>query len=305
MKPSRAAGTPTSVLARLKNESDRTGEGFNSLLSRYASFRFLHRLSLSPYADQFFLKGATMFLVWAGSMHRPTRDIDLLALSPLAEEILRKVFQEVCAIECLEDAVVFDPASVHTDVIRQEQPHGGIRVKLTGHIGKARIALQVDVGFGDAVTPGPRRIELPAMIANVPAVRLKGYPAETAIAEKFQTLVVLGLGNSRMKDFVDIALLAAAMDFQGRTLAKAIRATFGTRGTPILAEIPVALTAEFWSDELVGDRFRAFVIKNAIGAPYDDLEFVAARIRDLVRPAMQAAHSGAALKESWRDGKWI
>jgi predicted nucleotidyltransferase component of viral defense system len=288
----------------LKALADRIGEGFNPLLDRYVAFRLLHRLSASRFADRFYVKGATMFLIWMGTMHRPTRDIDLLGLTAQDENDLRDAFRELCAIECPEDGVIFDPETVRAEAIREEQTYGGIRIKLVGYIGKAKIPLQVDVGFGDAVTPAAPDIELPGIIGGIPAIKLKGYPVETAIAEKLQAMVALGLGNGRMKDFLDVARLAEAMRFDGATLARAIRATFDRRRTKIPTDIPLALTAEFYSDGLVTARWRAFVARNSVQPPYDSLGFVSARILKLVLLPLQAVYSGTAFEAAWRDGAW-
>lgn len=275
-----------SVMARLLNESRATGEAFNPLLARYVGFRLLHRLSVSPFQDRFYVKGAVMFLFWTGSNHRPTKDIDLLGLTTQDLDEITQTFRNFCLIPCPEDGVVFDVDTVQSELIREEQTYGGVRVTLHGYLGTAKIPLQIDIGFGDAVTPDAQEIELPSILHGVPTARLKGYPAESAIAEKFQSMTVLGLANSRMKDFYDIAYLADTMTFEASTLARAIKATFERRGTPLPTEAPVALTETFYRDEQIDTRWKAFVRKNQIKPPYDDLVHVIEKIKRLIQPLL-------------------
>jgi hypothetical protein len=225
-----------------------------------------------------------MFLVWTGSVHRPTRDIDLLGLTEPDEGTLVETFKTICAEGCPEDGVIFEPSTVTAETIREQSAYGGIRVNLVGMIGRARIPLQVDVGFGDAVFPEPKRIELPGLLVGVPSVKLHGYSAETAVAEKFQAMVLLGMGNSRMKDFLDIAHLADNYPIERAVLKEAIVETFKRRGTALPIRVPVALTWEFYENALVQERWQAFVKKNLLASPYNSLPYVIDRISSLVLP---------------------
>lgn len=289
---------------RLRNEVRSTGEAFNPLLVRYVGFRLLHRLSVSDSRDRFFMKGATMFLLWTGSTHRPTKDIDLLGLTTQDESEIEQTFRDLCGIACPEDGVVFDPESVRAGLIREEQTYGGIRVTMVGILGNARVPLQIDIGFGDAVTPEAREVELPAIVRDVPPVRLKGYPAETAIAEKFQALTVLGLENGRMKDLFDIAYLADTMEFEASTLGRAIRATFERRQTEWPDSTPVALTDEFHENDLVATRWKAFVRRNGIQSPYDHLPTVIHRIERFLSPVLETARTTVPSQARWHQGDW-
>ena len=293
-----------SVMSRLKNEARKTSEPFNIVLDRYVGLRLMYRLSTSQYGDKFYLKGATMFLVWNGSTHRPTRDIDLLGLVERDEKELHDVFQEICRIDCPEDGVSFDANSIVAERIREEQSYGGIRIRLTGFIGSAKIPIQVDVGYGDAVTPDAPDIELPRILPNVPPPKMKGYPAETVISEKLQAMVQLGLGNSRMKDLYDVAMLAGTMQFDRRTLAIAIRATFDRRSTLIPKVMPAALSNEFLKDQQVGERWKSFVQKNTVTGPYSELKSVQQQIRDLVIPVMKDAQTKSYRDAKWQNGEW-
>jgi len=281
-------GTPLtkSVLARLLNESKRTGETYNVLLTRYVGFRLLYRLAESTYGADFTLKGATMFLFWLGEMHRPTKDFDLLGPSADTER-LKQVFKEVASIPCEPDGVFFDPDSVVAQPIREDQAYGGVRVTLNGYIGKARIPLQVDIGFGDIVTPGPSIIELPSILREIPVTQIRCYNMETSFAEKLEATVRLGLANSRMKDFYDLGKLSTDADLNRNVLAQAIEATFKRRRTDLDDELPVALTSTFWDDEAVKLRWQAFARKNAIPPPSDNLKSTCLSIAETVRPLLR------------------
>jgi hypothetical protein len=285
MKPG-PSNVAASVLARLKNEAAKNAEPFNPLLTRYVGFRLLYRLSVSPYRHQFLIKGATMFLFWTGSAHRPTRDIDLLSLTHADLNDLRSQFVAICSLNCPEDGVVFDPDSVASDLIREAQAYGGSRIKIVGYLGTARIPLQIDVGLGDAVTPGPVTVIIPGIVSAVPEARLDGYPVESAVAEKFHAMVVLGVSNSRMKDYYDVAVLASLMTIDADTLRSAIKATFQRRKTELPIAVPIFLEDEFASDPDVAARWRAFVRKNSITTPFDDLVFIQSKMRDLLLPTI-------------------
>lgn len=304
MRPHSDPNIARSIMDRLRNEAKNNGEAFNPLLVRYVGFRLLYRLSVSDSRDRFFVKGATMFLLWTGSAHRPTRDIDLLGIRSQDEPEIAQTFRDLCAIACPEDGVVFDPESVQAGLIREEHAYGGIRVTMVGFLGNARVQLQIDIGFGDAVTPEAREVELPSIVLGVPPVRLKGYPAETAIAEKFQALTVLGLENSRMKDFFDIATLTDTMEFEASILGSAIRATFERRKTELPGSTPVALTDEFHENDLVVTRWKAFVRKNDIRPPYDHLPTVIHRIEQFLAPALEVSRTRVPSPAIWYEGEW-
>lgn len=303
MRPASDPNVARSIMDRLRSEAKRTGEAFNPLLTRYVGFRLLYRLSVSEFKDPFLVKGATMFLIWTGSTHRPTRDIDLLGLDVQDETGTAQIFRGLCVVSCPEDGVLFDPESVRVARIREEQTYGGIRVTLTGNIGNSKIPLQIDIGFGDVVTPEAQEIELPSLVRDVPPVRVKGYSVESAIAEKFQALVVLGLENDQMKDFFDIAYLADTLELEASTLGEAIRATFRRRKTELPESIPIALTERFYESDLVATRWKAFVKKNVIRAPYDDLPTVVSLIERFLVPALEIARTGKLSTATRQDGE--
>lgn len=286
-----------SILARLLALAKQCGDDYSLLLNRFGMERLLARVSLSPHADRFLLKGALLFALWYGTPHRATKDADLLGFGPDDEANLIATFREVAAID-LNDGIVFDPDSVKADAIREDNTYGGTRITLVGRIGSARCTLQVDVGFGDAVTPGPQTAAYPTLLGDFPAPTLRVYPVYTVIAEKYQAMVMLGQANSRMKDFFDLAVIARRTELDGATLAAAIAATFARRQTALPTERPLALTTQFSEDAAKLRQWQAFLNKNRIAAA--GLGDTVALLDDLLWPATQVAATGSAATATWR-----
>lgn len=266
-----------SVHDRLLNRAQAKGEDFNLLLTRYSLERFLYRIAISEYREQFLLKGALLFDLWFESPHRPTRDMDLLGFGANDEARYRAVMQEICSIEN-DDGMVFLPKSVKIQHIRHDANYGGIRVEVLGMLGNARCPVQVDIGFGDAVTPEPIEVFFPTILDDSPAPLLKAYPKETVIAEKLETIVSLGMINSRMKDYFDLYVLLREPASDGSVILEAIARTFARRGTMIPNGLPIGLSDEFAENPLKVLQWRAFLTKNGIEAP--PLAEVVALIRE-------------------------
>ena len=243
----RIRNVPASIRQRLLNLSRSRGIRFNAVLQRYAAERFLYRLSASDEVDRFTLKGAALLRVWTGQELRPTRDIDFLAHGAPDEAAIRNALLSVCRISCREDGVVFDPAAISITSIRIDQPDGGCRVRVQGSLGRIRLAVPVDIGFGDVVTLGRRTENYPTLL-DLPAPRLWTYPRETLVAEKFHAMASLGYRNSRVKDLWDIACLARRFRFDGETLRTAIEETFRRRRTSFAGKRPVALLPGYYRD---------------------------------------------------------
>ena len=224
----------TSVRARLLMLARQKGQAFDLLLTRYANERLLHRLSLSPHRNRFVLKGAMLMTTWFDDPHRPTRDVDFLGYGDSAPDAMLVTFREICAIE-VNDGMVFDIDALRVELIREEIEYGGLRLRTTGALAGARITVTIDTGFGDAIEPGLDEVNLPVLL-DLPQPRLRVYARETVIAEKFQAMVMLGLANSRMKDFYDVWILSRSHEFDDDRLPRAIAATFERRGTAIPLE---------------------------------------------------------------------
>jgi predicted nucleotidyltransferase component of viral defense system len=246
-----------SVRARLLNLSKASGQSFDLVLTRFALERLLFRLSQSPHADRFVLKGAMLMMSWFDDPHRGTRDLDLLGFGDPSEAAMLATFRDILAQDA-EDGVVFDSDTLRVDRIREELDYGGLRLRAIASVGGARINLTIDIGFGDALEPGAEVVDYPVML-DLPAPRLHAYARETVIAEKFQAMVALGRANSRMKDFYDIWILSRSFTFDDERLAQAIAATFARRKTAIPTEPPDAFTPAFAADEQKQRQWRAFV----------------------------------------------
>jgi hypothetical protein len=260
------ANLGASVRARLLNRAKAQNAEFNLILTRFALERFLYRLSVSGYRMQFLLKGALLFDLWFDEPHRPTRDVDFLGFGPADISSLENVFREVVTIP-VEDGIVFDPFTVRAAEIRKEANYAGIRVTLIGTLSGARIPVQADIGFGDAVTPDPEDTEYPVMLDELPAPRLRTYPRATVIAEKFEAITSLGMGNSRMKDFFDLWVLSRHSEPPLGELRQALQATFERRGTQLPGTLPVGLSDEFPASKEKQIQWRAFVSRNSLNAP--------------------------------------
>jgi predicted nucleotidyltransferase component of viral defense system len=270
----------------LLNLAKSRADDFNLILDRYALERWLYRLSVSEAREQLWLKGAMLFNLWFDAPHRPTRDADFLSFGTLEAGVLGAVISRISAIEC-DDGMAFDPESVRVDEIREETRYGGLRVRVVGYLGKARCVLQLDVGYGDAVTPGAEDAEYPTPLADVPVPRLKVYPRATVVAEKLEAIGSLGMANSRMKDYFDLFALAQEGAIDEDLLGDAIAATFARRGTALPEDLPAGLTAEFAGDAAKQAQWRAFLGKNRLEGPA--LDEVVAGIVVFVREPLERA----------------
>lgn len=289
-----------SVRDRLLRLARDRGEDFQLVLLRYANERLLYRLAKSKHGSRFVLKGAALFTLWTGTPHRATRDLDLLGFGEATESNILAVFREVLATLVEDDGVRFDASTLEVGQIREGQEYGGIRAEILARIASAQVRLQVDIGFGDAITPAAVEIEFPALL-DFQAPRLHAYPRETVVAEKVEAMVQLGMANSRMKDFYDVALLSRIFEFDGEVLARAIRATFDRRKTPIPAALPVALTSEFAEDAGKKGQWSGFVRKSG-AQDAGTLADVIASIVMFVEFPLRSAASGDAITGHWPAG---
>lgn len=271
-----AASRTASIRQRLLDRARARGEAFQLVLDRFAVERLLYRLSVSPHRDQFLLKGALLFALWFDAPHRPTRDADLLGFGPADGERLHAVIAELCAIDS-DDGLRFELGSIQVEPIREEAAYEGLRARLVAFLGGARCHVQWDVGFGDAVTPGPQDMDYPVMLDEFPPPRLRVYPRETVFAEKLEAIATLGIANSRMKDYFDLQALLREQAMAPATLAEAIRATFQRRGTAPPEGVPFGLTDAFATDAQKQSQWAAFLRRNRLAAPA--LDAVVAELR--------------------------
>ena len=301
MSDERPADLVTSVRQRLLHLSRERGEDFQFVLTRFAVERFLYRLSRSRYSGQFVLKGAMLVNIWMGGSHRPTRDLDLLGYGDASPAHLASVFSEACEVNVAPDGLAFDGSSIQVTEIREDQEYQGQRVRLLARLGKAICAVQVDIGFGDAVVPEAHMTEYPAVL-DFPAPIIQAYPPETVVSEKLQAMVALGMVNSRMKDFYDLRVIARQFTFEGSKVVAAIRATFERRRTRIPHFAPPALSEEFASDRDKRAQWRAFVSRAGLRHRVDDLPEVVNELGIFLVPPLSAAAAGTAFNQIWRPG---
>ncbi len=293
-----------SVHARLLRLAQSRRIDPNLALSRFAAERFLFRLAASPHAQQFVLKGASLLQVWLGELGRPTRDVDLLGFGDLGPQDLKGVFCELCQLEVEQDGVEFHPSSIQVERIRPTDRYGGQRVSLLGHLGGARLFVQVDVGVGDAVRPQPGWLDYPTLLP-FPAPRLLAYRPETLIAEKFHAMVEHGARNSRMRDFYDVVALATNLSFGAADLLDAIHATFERRRTPWPTTLPLALTPAFAGIAGKEAQWRAFLSRLRALDPPPRLVETVERLAGFLGPVLLSA-SEARLSQAWwpPGGPW-
>lgn len=266
-----------SIRARLKQHADATKQDFNLTLTHYGLERLLYRLSISPYAGNYLLKGALLFSLWYDQPHRPTRDADLLGFGPDNIDTAVSAFREICEI-AVDDGIAFDPVSVKGSVIRKEAGYGGVRIDLQAKLDGARIALQVDIGFGDAVTPAPQSVSYPVLLDDLPAPQLRSYPKYTVVAEKFHAVCLLGMANTRMKDYFDLWVLLTEGALELTELRRAVEATFARRQLAVSDTTPSGLSDAFAQDAVKRAQWAAFLKKNRLEAL--DLVEVVALLRD-------------------------
>ncbi len=301
MNNKRGKNTAASVRDRLLALSRERSEDFQLLLTRYGLERLLYRLSKSSYQNRFVLKGAMLFLLWGDRPHRPTGDVDFLGFGDSGEADLRAIFRELCDIPVEDDGLALMADSVQVEVIRDQTEYGGLRVRLFGDLAGARVTIQADIGFGDAVTPEAEEIEYPTLLGN-PAPHLKAYPRETVVAEKFQALVNLGMANSRMKDFYDLWVIAREFDFDGLILSEAIHNTFSRRRTSLPEHTPSGLSPEFYEDAHKNNQWNAFIRKGmAVTSPPSLME-VCLFLETFLRPPTQALVQEMEFRSKWEPG---
>lgn len=293
-----AKNVAASVRQRLLNRAHADGTEFQLVLTHFAIERLLFRLERSNYAGQFVLKGAMLFRVWEGPSARQTRDLDLLGFGE--PEAMASIFKEVVGTTVgPDDGLSFDPLSIQAEPIRDQAEYRGIRIRLQATLHSARIPLQVDVGFGDVVTPAAAEAEYPSLL-DLPAPRIRMYPRETVVAEKFQAIVQLGTANTRVKDYLDLYNLARRYEFDGATLGQAVRRTFERRATNLPSDPPLGLTATYFGNPDRGRQWTALL--GRAGAPAQPVALAEAGelISALVLPTLQAGFKGA-----WRpSGPW-
>jgi predicted nucleotidyltransferase component of viral defense system len=280
MKRSERRNSPESIRARLLELARKRREDFQLTLAQYATERLLYRLGQSAFQDQFVLKGALLFVLWEGQLHRPTRDLDLLGYGSPDLDVIAEIFRNVSAIEA-DDGITFDTTNLRVARIKEDADYEGVRLSFLARLAEARIPVQIDVGFGDAVLPAPATF--PVLLPLEPP-RIQVYPREAVIAEKFQAMVALDIRNSRMKDFFDVWILSRTWAFEFEPLRTAIVSTFERRSTPLPTDTPFALTDGFLLDEQKRAQWTGFLKRLRIQDETPVLQIVGRELSDFLKP---------------------
>lgn len=270
-----------SILARLKNIAKENDVVYGEVLARYAIERVLKRIELSEYASKCILKGGSLFILWAeGFNYRPTMDADLEFRGDGSPAALKAMFKSVAKI-AVDDGISIDDESIDAAAIREDDEYGGVRVTMMGYLGKVRIPVQFDVGIGDAITPAPKKLLFPALL-DMPAPKLKIYPRETVIAEKYETIVKRGMANSRMKDYYDLWVLSNDPEVDKEIAKLAIARTFSRRKRKLPETCPDGLADSFAENPIKLTQWNAFLRKNRLDVGQNLFLDVVRQVRDFI-----------------------
>lgn len=290
-----------SIRHKLRNAMRDRNEDVRFALQRYAMERFLYRLGQSPSRERFVLKGAMLFALWGGSLYRPTRDLDFTGYGGTDTAAILAQIRDVCEIIVVDDGLAFDTAAMHSEAIRDESEYLGLRIRMEARLGRSRIPLRIDVGFGNAIHPMPVDVQFPTLLDDPPPWIL-AYPQEAVVAEKLHALVVLGERNSRYKDFYDLFVLGSQFTFSGNRLAAAIAATFHARTTFIEAALPLGLTPRFYGHAGRAEHWRAYLTRNALPGAPADFDAVGELLRSFLGPLWDALSANHPPDGDWAPG---
>jgi len=247
------------------------------------------------------LNGAILVALWGSAVYRPTRDLDFTGYGNSDTDDVIATFKEVCAAPVSDDGLVLALATVAAEPIRDEAGYDALRVRLRTLLGKARIEMQLDIGFSNAIEPGANDVQYPTLL-DAPAPNIRAYPREAVVAEKGHTLVILGERTSRMKDLYDLYTLAAQFAFNRATLTRAITARFQRRKTTIDSALPAGLAPHFLGDDARVTRWRDYLDRhNLPGAPRDFTQ-TGERIQAFHGVVCSALLPGDKFASSWQSG---
>lgn len=293
-----------SIRHRLRNLMRERGDDVQHGLQRYARERFLYRLGESRHRGQFVLKGATLFALWGSDLYRATRDLDFTVYGSPEQADILSALRDVCAFPSPDDVIEFDQATFSADAIRDEGEYRGLRIRFEARLAGSSILMQIDIGFGNAIHPGPLESVFPTLLGD-PAPRIRSYPPEAVIAEKLHAMVTLGEVNSRLKDFYDLWTLARRFSFDGASLAGAVAATFKRRDTAISGELPIGLGSRFFADPGRAIQWRSYVDRNGLPGASRDFAVVGEQIQAFLSPVWTALADGRPFTDTWPPaGPW-
>lgn len=302
MNKSTSKNVEASVRSRLQNIARQTRKPFEEILVLYGLERFLYRLSLSPYKKDFILKGGLILIGFGFPQARPTRDIDFLGTIAKDADTVSLAIQEIGRME-VNDGLVYDFTHMSHEEMSPDSEYPGVRFKFIARLEKARIPIQIDIGFGDEVVPAPKEMVFPTLLDMEPPV-INGYSLETIIAEKFEAALDLADLNSRMKDFYDLWGLSRKFSFDGQLLQQAIAATCKRRKTNIRSDAEI-FRKDFADRKEKNAQWSAFINKGMIEDAPQDFAKVMRHIQTFLLPIAQATENESLFKGRWTEaGPW-
>lgn len=288
-----------SIHARLQNLARARNKPFQEILQYYCIERFLYRLSKTKYSTRFILKGGLVFYSLGVSERRTTRDIDFRGYINNDKDKLLEILKSAFEISIFDDGLVFIDEGIVFEETMVDADYSGMRIHFTACLGKAKIPLQLDIGFSDVITPDAKFGDFPVLLDGMEPPHLKTYPIESIISEKFHAMVRLAEINSRWKDFYDIWLLSEIYNIDGKLLQSAIKSTFDQRETSIPEALPVAFTDVFAEENQ--KNWYIFIKRNNLAIKQiEDLKNVIYRLRIFLMPPIQFL-----LKAEIFDKKWL
>ncbi len=290
-----------SIRQRLLNQAKLSGQDFQLILNQFFRERFLFRLGSGEYKERYLLKGAALLGLWEKNPYRSTMDLDLLRASGGAMDAMPDEFRRICSEDVEDDGVTFDGSSLVFEPIRADQEFMGMRAHLVANLGNATTRLQIDVGNGDAAWPPARESVYPSIL-KMNAPRILSYAPETVIAEKYEAMVVLGIGNSRIKDFFDLSHIANLMSFEGQVLCEAIARTFAKRKTPILEQLPVGLENEYWDWMGRDQQVKAFAKRARLAITINEARQLTPFLREFLGKPVESIFRKTAFNAKWVPG---
>jgi hypothetical protein len=296
-----------SIRQRLLNHAKEHGDDYQRILTRYAIERLLFRLSQTEEArERYVLKGAMLFVTWPEHVFRPTGDLDLLGHGDSDPAAIIELFTRICQVDVPEDGIVFDPATLEVEAVREEEKYQGVRLSLSGRLGTAVIPVQIDIGFGDSVYPAPSRRIFPGLLPDLPPAHVLMYPPETVVAEKFEAMVRFAEANGRIKDFNDIWVTTRTFPFELATLVEAVGGTLRRRETAVPMETPVALTSQFAEMPDKQALWTGFLRRSPPTLPPPPFGDLVAELRRFFGPVLSALALPESAKGQWNPdrGAW-
>ncbi len=305
MKKSESKNISASVRQRLFNLAQSSRRPFQEVLQYYMIERFIDRFSKSVYKNKLILKGALMFSIWNLSSSRPTRDIDFLGITTNTPENIHKIITNICKISCIEDGVRFLDETIQCESIQEQNEYTGVRATFLAELDKARIKMQIDIGFGDIIHPEPMDFKYPTLL-DMQSPVIRGYTTETLISEKLHTMFRRGAGNSRMKDIYDIWLLSRQFDFAGNRLSEAIKKTFYNRGMETKSQKHRIFSNDFKNDQTKNQQWNAFIGKNTFSIVPNGFVEAMDQIETFIAPILQSYKNEKSFNLVWHPpGPWV